>query len=68
MIFCFVAFSNNLNSSQIANMVLSLTLIKVLYEILVMPVTVKLVGYLKHRESRDAFEKPTLKRLIPFYK
>lgn len=66
IIFCFVAFSSSTNFYQIISMVFSLTLIKIIYEILLMPVTVKVVGYLKYKESINVFETPTFKKLIPF--
>ena len=60
IIFCYLVFLGQISHKQIIIMAISLTLIKVVYEILVMPVTVKIVGFLKTAENKDVFEKPYL--------
>ncbi len=42
-------------------MILTLTFLKLLYEILVLPITVKITNYLKKVEEVDSFEKPFLR-------
>jgi hypothetical protein len=46
-------------------MTVMLTILKVLYEIAVMPFTIMLVRYLKKVENLDVYEKPLLKNIFP---
>lgn len=64
-IFCVVAFTGRMPNEVLVNMIFSLTTIKVIYEIVVMPITVRLVAFLKNSEKMNVFEKPSLKGLIP---
>lgn len=65
-LFCFTAFLNRLDIQEILSMVLVLTVIKVFYEILLIPVTTRLVTFLKFTESQDVFERPSFKGLFTF--
>lgn len=65
LIFCFIAFSYLLSHIVVLKMALMLTTIKVLYEIVVMPISVMLVRFLKKTEKIDMFENPALKYFRP---
>ena len=65
VIFCAIAFTGVLPVFEIYKMALILTVIKIVYEISVIPISVKLVKYLKKVEGIDVFEKPTFKDLLP---
>lgn len=64
-IFGYIAFFGRIPMNELIEMIVLLTLIKVLYEILVMPITIKLVAYLKKIEGLNVFEKPSLKGFLP---
>jgi uncharacterized integral membrane protein (TIGR00697 family) len=65
-IFASISFLGYLDLSQILTMVVIMSVIKIMYELCVMPFTVKLVMFLKREEDIDVYELPTLKKLIPF--
>lgn len=65
-IFALIAFFGYLNITQLLTMVTTMSLIKVTYEFCAMPLTVKLVTFLKREEDIDVYELPTLKKLNPF--
>lgn len=65
LIFCMIAFSNLLPMFEIYKMALMLTVIKVFYEILVMPISIVLVRFLKKAEGINIFENPTFMDLLP---
>lgn len=64
-LFGFIAFFGRIPLYELIEMIILLTLIKVMYEILVMPVTIKLIEYLKRSEGLNVFEKPSLKGFLP---
>lgn len=64
-LFGYIAFFGRIPTSELIGMIVLLTIIKVVYEILVMPFTIKFVNYLKEVEGFSVFEKPSLKRLLP---
>ena len=64
-IFCLIAFFYLLPLVEVLKMASTLTAIKVLYEILVMPVSIILVRFLKKSEGIDIFENPALKDFLP---
>lgn len=65
MMFCYIAFLGVIPSAELVKMVCLLTIIKVLYEILSLPLTVRLVAFLKRADMSDVFSKPSLNQLIP---
>lgn len=67
IIFGYIAFYGRLPLTELIEMIILLTLIKVLYEMLAMPITLKFVEYLKNVEGLNVFEKPSLKGLMPRY-
>lgn len=67
IVFCFAGFFGKFDVYQISIMALSLTIIKVIYEMLVMPITMRVVGFLKFKEAKDVFEKPSFKELFPSF-
>ena len=64
-IFCLIAFFYLLPLVEVLKMASTLTAIKVLYEILAMPVSIILVRFLKKSEGIDIFENPALKDFLP---
>ncbi|WP_341758189.1 queuosine precursor transporter [Candidatus Tisiphia endosymbiont of Ditula angustiorana] len=64
-IFGYIAFFGRIPSAELMKMIYLLTVIKVLYEILTLPITVKFVAFLKRADRSDVFEKPSFKQLIP---
>ena len=66
-VFGYIAFAGRLPNSELVEMIIMLTLIKVAYEILIMPMTLKFTSFLKRSEGKDVFEKPSLKAFIPFF-
>lgn len=63
--FCFIAFYGRIPDAELVKMTLMLAVLKVLYEIVLMPITVPLVAYLKKAEGIDIYEKPTLRNIVP---
>lgn len=68
IIFCYMAFWGSITHTEILKMSLILTMVKMSYEILVMPVTVKIVAFLKLSEKKDVFERPDIKKWFSFFK
>lgn len=60
IIFCFIVFTGILEVQYILNMIVVLSLIKVIYEIMVLSITIRIVEFLKRKICRDVFEKPSL--------
>lgn len=60
LIFTYGAFWGRLPAKQLLEMIIILTIIKVVYELLIMPLTIKFINYLKNSEKLDVFEKPSL--------
>ncbi|XVN42839.1 MAG: hypothetical protein RCG15_00545 [Candidatus Rickettsia vulgarisii] len=48
-------------------MICLLTIIKVAYEIIALPLTVKFVNFLKKAENSDVYEKPSFDNLIKIF-
>ena len=64
-VFVYIAFFNRIPTSELLGMIALLTIVKVAYEIIVMPITIKFVNYLKQVEGLNVYEKPSLIGLIP---
>jgi hypothetical protein len=50
---------------ELLKMICLLTISKVLYELIFMPITISLVKYLKRAENLDVYEKPSFKKILP---
>jgi uncharacterized integral membrane protein (TIGR00697 family) len=64
LIFALIAFYGRVPNVELFEMIILLTIIKVIYEILVMPFTIKFVKFLKVKEGINVFEQPTLKSIF----
>ena len=58
-IFASIAFGSFLPMSQLLSMIFTMTAIKVVYELITLPLTVHITNFLKKAENIDSFEKPT---------
>jgi uncharacterized integral membrane protein (TIGR00697 family) len=65
ILFGIIAFYGRIPDDELVKMTVMLTILKVLYEIAVMPFTIMLVNYLKKVENLDVYEKPLLKNIFP---
>ena len=65
-IFFSIVFSDIVRPDEMIVSIIALALIKMLYEFLLLPITVYIVSFLKREEKSDVFEKPDLKSLNPF--
>lgn len=65
-IFGFISFGGRVQVSELWQMICMLAFMKVGYEILIMPFTVKFVTFLKRKEKVNSFEIPSLRNIIPF--
>ncbi|RTK92721.1 MAG: VUT family protein [Rickettsiales bacterium] len=63
-IFAGIAFGAILPAHTLLMMVFTLTALKVLYELLVLPITVKITKYLKKVEGIDSYESPSLRGIF----
>ena len=64
LIFISIAFGPFMETKELMSLVITLTITKVLYEIICLPVTVVVASYLKRVEQIDSFEKPSLKAIF----
>lgn len=67
-LFGYIAFFHRIPDMELINMILLLTVVKVLYEIVAMPLTIKIVYRLKRAEGKDVYEKPTFNNMFPQFK
>lgn len=65
ILFSCIAFWGVVPVNQLIKMVLILAMIKVLYEVIFMPITARVVIFLKQREGVNVFEEPSLKGFFP---
>jgi uncharacterized integral membrane protein (TIGR00697 family) len=65
ILFGYIAFYGRMPDDELIKMICMLTVVKVLYELFLMPFTVILVQYLKKTEGLDVYEKPSLRKIIP---
>lgn len=68
VIFGIIAFYGRIPDDELIKMTVMLTIMKVLYEIIIMPFTSMLVHYLKRTEKLDVYEKPALNKIFPSWK
>ncbi|GAB4169805.1 MAG: hypothetical protein Tsb006_7690 [Rickettsiaceae bacterium] len=60
-----IAFYGRIPTDELINMIIFLTVVKVIYEVLMMPFTIRIVRFLKRKEGLNVFEKPSLKGALP---
>lgn len=60
-----IAFYGRIPDDELIKMTVMLTILKVLYEIITMPLTLMLVNYLKKTENLDVYETPSLRKILP---
>lgn len=65
VIFCFLAFYQTIDDFHLIMMIVHMVVIKVTYEVVVMPITIKVIGYLKRNDEVDVFEAPSFSELLP---
>jgi uncharacterized integral membrane protein (TIGR00697 family) len=65
ILFGFIAFYGRLPTGELIKMMILLALVKITYEIVLMPITVRIVIFLKKKEKIDVFEKPSMSALFP---
>jgi hypothetical protein len=65
VLFAYIAFFNRMPHDELLKMICLLTISKVLYELIFMPITISLVKYLKRAENLDVYEKPSFKKILP---
>lgn len=65
ILFGLIAFYGRIPDDELIKMIITLSLLKVLYEIVVMPFTIIFVSHLKKVEQLDVYEKPTLRKIFP---
>ena len=63
-IFVGIAFGSILSTRASITMIFTLTALKVLYELLVLPITLKITQYLKKVEGVDSYESPSLRGIF----
>lgn len=63
-IFSCLAFYGIISGEEIIKMIVLLTMIKIAYEIIIMPITVRCVSFLKTAEKVDVYEDPFTSSLI----
>lgn len=64
LMFAVIAFSSFIPAYQLMMMIFTLTTLKVLYELIALPFTVKLTQFLKEAEQMDSYEKPSLRGIL----
>lgn len=72
VLFGIIMFYNQLTlygitpNDELVKMIIMLTILKVLYEIIMIPFAIILITYLKKNEGLDVYEKPSFKKIFPF--
>jgi uncharacterized integral membrane protein (TIGR00697 family) len=59
-LFSTIAFAGNMSSSTLIQLIATVYLVKVVTEIVVSPVTLQIIAYIKRTENIDTFEAPAL--------
>ncbi len=65
IMFGVIAFYGRIPDDELIKMAIMLTIMKVLYEVITLPISQALVNYLKRSEQLDVYEKPSLKKILP---
>lgn len=65
-IFAFIAFYGVISAVELVEMTMLLVLIKVLYEFVSLPITTRIVAFLKYREGIDYYDYGTKFNILPF--
>lgn len=63
VVFSVLAFAGTMNGSAMLQLIATVFLIKITTEILVSPLTMRIIAYMKHHEKLDSYEVPA-KRLV----
>ncbi len=63
-IFASIAFGSFLPVSELLSMVFTMTTLKVTYELVILPFTVRITSFLKKAENIDSFEKPSWRGIL----
>jgi len=61
IIFSAIAFAGTINSKDLMNLILTVFCIKMLTELVLSPITVKIIGYMKRTSGTDIYEEPELR-------
>lgn len=64
LLFAIIAFYGRVPDDELIKMIITLGLLKVAYEIIVMPFTLIFVKYLKRTEQLDVYEKPSFRKIF----
>lgn len=64
LVFASIAFGNFMSIKMLIDFVITLTFTKVMYELLLLPLTVIVTRYLKKVEQVDSYEKPSLAAIV----
>lgn len=64
--FAFIAFYGVVGAYEVMEMTILLVLVKVLYELVSLPITTRIVAFLKHREGLDYYDYGTKFNLLPW--
>lgn len=65
IMFGVIAFYGRIPDDELIKMAIMLTIIKVVYEIITLPISQAFVNYLKRSEQLDVYEKPSLRKILP---
>ena len=65
-LFVSIAFGGILPTPHLFSMIFTMTIIKVAYELAVLPITVKITQSLKKTENMDSFEKPSWRGILGY--
>ncbi len=65
ILFGIIAFYKRMPDDELIKMIVTLSLVKVFYEIIVMPFTIIFISYLKKLEQLDVYEKPSFRNIFP---
>lgn len=65
-IFFCIVFIDVVNTNELITNIILLAFVKVIYELLLLPITINIVSFLKKHENLNIFEKPNLNSLNPF--
>jgi len=59
-LFSTIAFAGTMSSSTLVQLIATVYLVKVVTEIVVSPITLQIIAYIKRTENIDTFEAPAL--------
>ena len=65
-LFAFIAFYDRIGSVELMEMTIALVIVKVLYELFSLPITIRIVSFLKNKEGVDHYDYNTKFNILPF--